>query len=165
MPTNTNVPWTAFPFLWAIRRGSASSTFRWGLLLFLETIHWNAQLRRRTAAQGRRSHLAINKRWFHPHTRILEHVRPFPRRTRVAMLEMLSEVICTIEFFCLVTFAKPMKMVQVFCTSYPVDRIRRELFTTIAARIRWRTGSCWTGGKMKDISGIDQSRTGPWMTT
>jgi hypothetical protein len=59
----------------------------------------------------------------------------------MAMLQVLTEVICTEEFLGLVTLAKFVHVVQVFSSRFPACRVGK-LFSAKAANV----GHCWASG-------------------
>ena len=71
---------------------------------------------------GGRGH-AFLRRWLVFHARRLQLISPFPTGSLVTMFEMLSEVIGSEEFLCLVAFTELVKVVQMLRTNIPLRRI------------------------------------------
>ena len=113
------------------------------------------------------------------HTRCLEHVCPLATRSPVAVFQVLSEVVCTIEFFTLVAFAELVDLGEVLAAGHPVGlRVVGELFATVSTNIdgcistllrRWHVASvrmrwhrrAWIEGSSETSF---QSGTGPRVT-
>ena len=56
----------------------------------------------------------------HIHTGILEHVRPFPTQACVAMFEVLSEVVRTVEFLLPIALLVFVEVDEMFETLFPI---------------------------------------------
>src|SRR6187402_1527123 len=54
------------------------------------------------------------------HTRILKHVCPFPAGTCVAVLQMLSEMICSKELLGVITLSKFVHFLKMTYSHFPV---------------------------------------------
>lgn len=65
---------------------------------------------------------SVDRLWerFIFHARVLQHVGPFPTRTRVAVLQVLSEVIRSEEFLRMVALAKFVHFLQMENSCVPV---------------------------------------------
>ncbi len=72
---------------------------------------------------GANSTRSSRRRRFVLHARVLEHIRPLPTGTLVAVLQMLPEVIGTEELLRLVALAELVDMVQVFGADVPLRRV------------------------------------------
>lgn len=100
--------------------------------------------------------------WLILHTCVLEHVRPLPARACVAVLEMLSEVVCTEKLLRVVALAEFVQIDQMLDPGLPValrwhfallpiaknpHSVPRELIATVAAGVGvfgrgWRDVKC-----------------------
>lgn len=60
----------------------------------------------------------------------------------MAVLQVLSEVICAEELLGLIAFAKLVRMVQMLCSDVPIGRVRKFLATETAD-----VGRGWTSGR------------------
>lgn len=73
--------------------------------------------------------------WLVLHAGIFQRVRPLAARPRMAMFQMLSEVIGAEELPGHITLSKLVLVVQVLCADVPLWGIR-EFFATVPAHIR-----------------------------
>lgn len=62
------------------------------------------------------------RRWFVLHACILEHVRPFSAFTGVAVLEVLTKVVCPEELLVMITLGELVNVGQMFVSSFPITR-------------------------------------------
>ena len=76
------------------------------------------------------------------HASRLKHVRPLSARAPMAVLEVLSEVIRTVEFLTLVALAEFVNVCQMLASCQPV-RLRKvwKFFATVSANIERRYGA------------------------
>lgn len=92
------------------------------------------------------------ERWLLLHASSLQHVCPFPARTSMTMLEVLSEVIGTEELLALVALAELVHDGQVLTASNPVGgRIVGELETAIATDVVLGVGAWLTCLRMVGV--------------
>jgi len=75
---------------------------------------------------------SLFRRRFILHASILKHVRPLPTGPSMAVLEVLTKVVSTVELLRLVALAKFVDMIKVLGSKIPLRRIG-ELFTAVPA--------------------------------
>lgn len=63
------------------------------------------------------------RRWFVPHAYAFQCICPLAARPCMAVLEMLSEVICSVEPFALVALSKLVYMANVISSRRPISRV------------------------------------------
>lgn len=94
------------------------------------------------------------------HAGVLQHVGPLSAGTSVTVLQVLSEMVCTEEFLCLVAFTKFVHMVQMLRSCVPICGIRK-LFATVATNVCCR---CTRRGWVKSSADASERRARPRMS-
>ena len=69
------------------------------------------------------------------HAGVFQHVGPFAAGTMMAVLEMLSEVVCSEELLGMVTLSEFVHMVEMVCSNFPLRRVRK-FFAAVSASVR-----------------------------
>ena len=73
---------------------------------------------------------ALLRRWLVSHASVFQHIGPFSAGTCMAVLQVLSEMVCAEKLLGLVAFSKFVHVIQMFGSRFPIRRVGK-FFTAI----------------------------------